>query len=53
MHVNLGNDEHKSFAGHLNSAFVSATVEVIIDAFEGEVDRKFSDEIGLNLLRFI
>lgn len=53
MHVNLGNDEHKSFAGHLNSAFVSATVEVIIDAFEGEVDRKFSDEIGLNLLRFV
>jgi predicted DNA-binding protein with PD1-like motif len=53
LHVNLGNDEHKSFAGHLNSAIVSATVEVVIDAIEGEVERKFSDEIGLNLLKFI
>lgn len=52
IHVNLGNEEHKSFAGHLNSAFVSATVEVIIDSFDGEVDRKFSEEIGLNLLKF-
>ncbi|MEN6379179.1 MAG: PPC domain-containing DNA-binding protein [Methanofastidiosum sp.] len=52
LHVNLGNDGHKSFAGHLNSAFVSATVEVIIDSIEGEVERKFSDEIGLNLLKF-
>ena len=53
LHVNLGNDEHKSFAGHLNSAIVSATVEVVIDAIEGEVEREFSDEIGLNLLKFI
>ena len=53
FHVNLGNDEHMSFAGHLTSAYVSATVEVIIDAIGGEVDRKFSDEIGLNLLKFI
>ncbi len=52
LHVNLGNEEHKSFAGHLNSAFVSATVEVIIDSIEGEVERNFSDEIGLNLLKF-
>jgi len=51
LHVNLGNEDHKSFAGHLNSAFVSATVEVIIDSIEGEVERKFSDEIGLNLLK--
>ena len=41
-----------SFSGHLNSAYVSATCELVIDVAEGRVDRKFSDEIGLNLLEF-
>ena len=40
------------FGGHLNSAYVSATCELVIDVAEGRVDRKFSDEIGLNLLEF-
>ncbi len=51
-HVNLGNEEFGSHAGHLNSAVVSATFEGIIDVIEGEVNRKFSEEIGLNLYDF-
>ncbi len=51
-HVNLGNEEFGSHAGHLNSAVVSATFEGIIDVMEGEVERKFSEEIGLNLYEF-
>jgi len=49
IHVNLCNSKHNSFGGHLNSAIVSATFEAVIDIIDGEIDRKFSDEIGLNL----
>ena len=50
LHANIADTKHNSFGGHLTSARVSATFEVIIDSIDGEVDRKFSDEIGLNLL---
>lgn len=42
----------KCHAGHLTSAVVSATCELVIDVIDGEVGRKFSDEIGLNLFEF-
>ena len=35
----------------MNSAVVSATFEAIIDVMDGEIDREFSDEIGLNLYK--
>ena len=38
--------------GHLNKATVSATCEMFIHVIDGEVNRKFSDEIGLNLFEF-
>lgn len=41
-----------TYAGHLTSAVVSATCELVIDVIDGEVGRKFSDEIGLNLFEF-
>lgn len=52
LHACISNKEYETFGGHLNSAVVSATAELIIDAIEGEVDRKFSEEIGLNLYNF-
>jgi len=52
LHINLGDSEHKSLSGHLNRAVCSTTFEAIIDAIDGEVDREFSEEIGLNLLKF-
>lgn len=39
-------------AGHLNAATISATCELVIDVIDGEIGRKFSDEIGLNLYEF-
>lgn len=51
LHVNLGDSKHKSWSGHLNRAVCSATFEAIIDSIDGEVEREFSDEIGLNLLK--
>jgi len=50
LHANIADIKHNSFGGHLTSALVSATFETIIDSIDGEVDRKFSDGIGLNLL---
>lgn len=52
IHACLGDSTYGVFGGHLNSAIVSATVEIVIDVIEGSVGRKFSEEIGLNLLDF-
>ena len=52
MHANLCDQENKAFGGHLNSAVVSATFEAVIDVIDGEVDREFNEEIGLNLYKF-
>ena len=49
IHANLCDSYHESFGGHLNSAIVSATFEAVIDVIDGEVERKFSNDVGLNL----
>lgn len=51
LHVNLGDKNQRAWAGHLNKAVVSATFEAIIETIDGEIDREFSGEIGLNLLK--
>ena len=53
IHMSVGNNENKVYGGHLNYAKVSATCEMIIDILDGKVERKFDEEIGLNLLKFI
>ena len=52
LHMSAGNDKGEVFGGHLNRAVVSATCEMIVTVIDGQVDRAFSEEIGLNLLRF-
>ncbi|MBR1893133.1 MAG: DNA-binding protein [Lachnospiraceae bacterium] len=52
LHMSAGNDKGEVFGGHLNRAIISATCEMIIRVIDGQVDRKFSDEIGLNLFKF-
>jgi len=52
LHINLSDSNCHAFGGHLNSAVVSATCEVVVRVLDGEVGREFSEEIGLNLLRF-
>jgi len=51
LHINLADEEHKTFGGHLNEAVVSATCEVIIEEIEGSMEREFDEETGLNLLK--
>ena len=52
IHMSAGNDKGEVFGGHLNKAVVSATCEMIINIIDGNVDRYFDHEIGLNLFKF-
>lgn len=49
LHINLSDSNYNSLGGHLSSAIVSGTCEVIIESIEGEIEREFREEIGLNL----
>lgn len=52
LHMAVGDKEGRVFGGHLNRAVISATCELVIQVYDGTVERKFSDEIGLNLMEF-
>lgn len=52
LHLSAGNDKGQVFGGHLNRAIVSATCEMVITIIEGHVDRKYDENIGLNLFVF-
>lgn len=53
IHMSAGNEKGEVFGGHLNRATVSATCEMVIDVIDGEVDRYFDEEVGLNLFKFL
>ena len=52
IHMSAVNDKGEVFGGHLNSAIVSATCEMVINVIDGIVDRKLDKEVGLNLFEF-
>ncbi len=51
-HVTLTDSGYRAHGGHLNSAIVGATAELVLDCSDGAIDRTFSEEVGLNLMRF-
>ena len=59
VHMSAADVKGNVFGGHLTSAVISATCEMIIhDISEGNsngfiVERKFNDDIGLNLFEFV
>ena len=53
LHMSAGDGTGAVFGGHLNRAMVSATCEMVVRILDGEVDRRFDPEIGLNLFRFL
>lgn len=50
LHIAVANTDFAVFGGHLNSAFVAATCEVIITPLDEKIIRKYDDQIGLNLI---
>ncbi|MFV0249913.1 MAG: PPC domain-containing DNA-binding protein [Bacilli bacterium] len=52
MHMSVSDSNYNVIGGHLNKAYVSATCEVIIEKIDGEVNREFNEQIGLNLYKF-
>ncbi len=52
LHATLGDSEYRVRGGHFSRGVISATGEIMIEAIEGEVDREFNDEVGLNLYKF-
>lgn len=52
LHINLCDKEMKVIGGHLNSCVIGATGELYLKSFDNEVEREFSEEIGLNLYKF-
>ena len=53
FHINVCNEQMQVCGGHLNACCISATCEITITKIEGTVERRFSDDIGLNLYEFI
>ena len=53
LHMSAGDEKGAVFGGHLNSAVVSATCEMVIRVIDGTVERRHDPEIGLNLFRFL
>ena len=50
LHITIGNPvTGEVHAGHLTSATISATLELFLQVWDGQVGRKFSDQVGLNL----
>ena len=53
LHITIGNPvTGQVHAGHLTSAVISATLELFLQVWDGQVGRKFSDQVGLNLFEF-
>ena len=53
LHITIGNPTTgEVYAGHLSACTISATLELFLQVWDGEIDRKFSDTVGLNLLEF-
>ena len=50
FHATISDMDLRSYGGHLTHAQVTTTVEAIITPINGEIERTFNDEVGLNIL---
>ena len=50
LHINICDEQNRSYCGHLNKAEISVTFEGVIDVMEGSIERKKDTVTGLNIL---
>jgi len=50
LHITAGNKNFETLSGHLNDARISAACEIVLTVLNSKIGKKFSEEIGLNLL---
>lgn len=50
LHIGLSDSKYNAYGGHLTSAVISGTGEIIIEEIDGEIEREFNEDVGLNLL---
>ena len=50
-HGVFSNSQMRVWGGHVKRLIISATGEIVLEKFTGKIERKFSPEIGLNLMR--
>ena len=51
LHILISDKTGKAFGGYLNKAIISTTAKIIIDVIEEDIDKEFSDSIGLNIFK--
>ncbi|QES90945.1 DNA-binding protein [Rhizosphaericola mali] len=52
IHVTLGRRDYSALAGHLQDAKIRGAGEFIVTPINSDVERTFSDEVGLNFYDF-
>ena len=53
-HITIGNIvQYECYSGHLNKGVIGATAELFVNIIDGKIDREFSPEVGLNIIRFV
>lgn len=50
LHTTISDEQMHALGGHVVSATVSATMEIILTVFPSEFSKSYSEEIGLKLL---
>lgn len=50
-HGCFSNEAMQTFAGHVKKLEVGATCEIVLEKLEGAMERTYSKDIGLNLLK--
>ena len=53
FHINVCDENMNVRGGHMNACYISATGEITVIKIDGTVEREPSEEIGLNLYKFI
>lgn len=51
-HIVLANREFQAISGHFHEGVVGATLELVLTVTDSKISREYSDEIGLQLMKF-